>query len=272
MSGIAIGAAAIGAYGSYMSSRESSKASEETAEKYAREQQAERAERQKPATFLRAPEYPEAAGARGEWWEKLQEFGEQPGYGAIAPDWGDIWERAQKRVSQYYWGGPEGGPGLAGKVKASAARRGVSESPAGESMLMRMGATEAGQLGDISTEMGIQEAAFGEKGRQDWLTNIRALSGMQVPGVWDKYGGMAVAQPSMPTPSTAGGDFASALGQYLGSQNQQGGQGNWLDNIVNQSSSGRQYPTTQSSLTEGGYGRSMPASSEEWYKTPAWAQ
>jgi len=99
--------------------------------------------------FFQAPEYEETKAARGAWGEKLQQWGDQPGYGAIAPDWADIWGRAKKRVSQYYWGGPEGGQGISGKVKASAARRGVADSPAGETMLMRMGATEAGQLGDI---------------------------------------------------------------------------------------------------------------------------
>lgn len=216
--------------------------------------------------FFRAPEFEETAGARKGWWEKLQEWGQQPGYGAIAPDWGDIWQRAKKRVSQYYWGGPEGGPGLAGKVKASAARRGVAESPAGETMLMRMGATEAGQLGDIGTEMSLQEALFGEKGRQSWLQNIAKMSGLQVPGVWQTARGY--------TPAGAGetpwGDLATAGGQYLGQTGQQKQQQDWLEKILNQFGPGGGEGMTPESIIYGG-GRGMPTS-EEFYKTPAWAK
>jgi len=160
--------------------------------------------------FYEQPEYPEAAGARGEWWKRLQQWGGEEGYGAISPNFGDIWERAKKRVSQYYWGGPEGGTGIAGKIKASAARRGVSESPALETMMGRMGATEAGQLGDISTELATKEAEFGERGRQSWLENIMRLSGMQMPGTWQG------AQGYQPAQTTPWGDLASSIGSYFG--------------------------------------------------------
>ena len=163
-------------------------------------------ERKKPATFLRAPEHPEAVGARGKWWEELQG-------GYLPEDWGDIWEQTKKKYSQYYWGGPGGEPGIAAKVKAGAARRGVSESPALETMMGRMGMAEAGGLRDIDVEE--IKGRMGE--RQNWLGQISSLAGMQVPGTWDKYGGMAVAQP---TPTTPWGDLASAAGGYLGMMGQ----------------------------------------------------
>ena len=192
-------------------------------------------ERKKPATFLRAPEYEEAVGARGKWWEELQG-------GYLPEDWGDIWEQAKKKYSQYYWGGPGGQPGVAAKVKASAARRGVSESPALETMMGRMGMEEAGGLRDID----ISEITGRMGERQNWLNQIRALSSMQVPGTWDKYGGMAVAQP---TPSTPWSDLATAGGEYLGQMGAQTQQQNWYEKMFDKF---RMPGQAQSGITYGG--------------------
>ena len=51
--------------------------------------------------FMQAPEFAEAQGARGNWWQTLQDWAGQPGYGAIAPNWEDIWERAKGKVNRY---------------------------------------------------------------------------------------------------------------------------------------------------------------------------
>jgi len=122
-----------------------------------------------------APEYPEAQGARGTWWEKLQSWGADPNYGAISPDWGRIWDQAKGRVQRYFWGGPLE-PGLVGKVKSSLARRNVSESPASEDLIARMGMQEGLQLQDLATDQATQEAAFGEQGRQTWLQSLMGLA------------------------------------------------------------------------------------------------
>ncbi len=208
-------------------------------------------ERKKPPEFYRAPEYPEAIGAREAWGGKLQEWGAMPGYGAIAPDWGDIWERAKKRVSQQYWGGPGGEPGLAAKVRAGAAARGVAESPALETGLTRMGYQEAGQLEDIATEQAIRRAEFGERGRGTWLENVRALAGMQVPGAWSKYGGMAVTQP---TPTTPWGDIAGAAGEYFGTSERQKSQQDWIEKMMEMYGMGGGRPTAMPTTITGGGG------------------
>jgi len=207
------------------------------------------------ARFLEEPELPEAKGARQAWWSKLQEFGEQPGYGAIAPDWGDIWGRAKKKVKQYYWGGPEGGGGLAGKVKASAARRGVSDSPALQTELTKMGMGEAGVLGDIASEQSLQEALFGEKGRLNWLQNIAQVAGLRKPGAW---------QSATPTPTSGagmalanlGGDISNLIGTY--------GQRNWYESLLDKYSGipGK----TPSGITEGG--SELDALLDKQYQTP----
>ena len=67
-------------------------------------------------------EFPESEQARKMWFGKMEQWGGEPGYGAIGPDWGDIWEQSQQRVKDYYWGGPGGQPGLAGELGTNAHR------------------------------------------------------------------------------------------------------------------------------------------------------
>ena len=128
--------------------------------------------------YLQLPDYPEATGARESWWSKLQEWGNQPGYGAISPAWNEIWDLANKKINQYYWGGV-GTTGLAGKVKASAARRNVSQSPALENALSMLGMSEAGEISDLAKNEAINKATFGENARQNWLTSLMNLAGLK---------------------------------------------------------------------------------------------
>ena len=186
-------------------------------------------------------EFPEAEAARKTWFGKLQEWGGQPGYGAIAPDWGDIWEQAQKRVKQYYWGGPGGQPGVAGKVPASAARRGVSESPALEREMGLMGMQEAGDIKDIATTMATKEAEFGEAGRQTWLQSLMGMTGVR-PGYYQPAGQFqqpyTVQEQVMgyPTEQPGIGPMIGELGSAIGSAGMQYGmqmqQQTWLEEML----------------------------------------
>jgi hypothetical protein len=120
------------------------------------------------------PEFPEADAARQDWWSRLQQWGSDPNYGAITPDWADIWSNAQDKVRQYYWGSPTQ-MGLSGKVKASAARRGVSDT-ALEPNLTAMGVEEGNQIKDMATNMGIQKSNLAESGRLNWLQSLQSLT------------------------------------------------------------------------------------------------
>ena len=192
--------------------------------------------------FLRSPEFAETAGARGSWFDKLTQWGQQPGYGAIAPNWGDIWDTAQKRIKQYYWGGPGGQPGLSDKVKASAARRGVSDSPALETELTHMGYEEAGKQGELATGMAREEAAFGEQGRQNWLQSLMQMAGLQVPGQWAQSGvtGTNIGTSTGTTTKTEdqGSPFAKLLGGLVGPGlsglfgGGEGGGSDWLSKLL----------------------------------------
>ena len=197
---------------------------------------------------------PETLGARKSWWERLQEWGKQPGYGAIAPDWEDIWGRAKRRVGQYYWGS-DLQPGLAGKVRASAARRGVSESPAMEEMMGRMGRGEAGQLQDIAVEQALQKALFGERGRQNWLSSLTRLAGL---GPIGQTGTTTITQPEEEfdwfTP------LMSTIGTVLGGEKI----GGLIKDYFQQGRASSMQPSI-TSYGGGSYGATTP-----YYLSPEW--
>jgi hypothetical protein len=119
---------------------------------------------------------PEAQAAQKTWWEKLQSWGSDANYGAISPDWNDIWDLASKKISQYYWG-DVGTTGAAGKVKASAARRGVSQSPALENSLSLLSMDEASNISDMAKQEAINKVTFAEQGRESWLNSLMNLAG-----------------------------------------------------------------------------------------------
>jgi len=128
--------------------------------------------------YKQLPDYKEATGARENWWDTLQQWGSQPGFGAIAPNWNDIWENAKSKVSSYFQGGPEG-PGVYDKIKANLAGRNMSEQPAAENYLQRGMFQEGNVLSDIAVQQAVQEANFGEQGRKTWLGSLQNLSGLK---------------------------------------------------------------------------------------------
>ena len=203
----------------------------------------------KPEDYLvykELPGYAEADAARGEWWNRLQKWGKQPGYGAISPEWEDIWNLAKKKLTQYYWGGPMD-TGLAGKIKASAARRNVSQSPALENMLTAMGMEESSQLSDLASQEAINKAQFSETGRQNWLTSLMNLTQLKPSYVT----GMGTVTPeydmgNMITDISGGiGNLFSQYAQQQYLTQQQQDQQNWLTDLFKQYSGG----TSGSSLS-----------------------
>ena len=162
----------------------------------------------------RLPDYKEATGARKSWWNMLQQWGKDPYYGALSPDWGDIWSRTQNKVRRHFWGGPEGG-GAIQKVRASAARRGVSDSPALDVMTSRMGMKEGQLISDLATEQALQEAQFGERARNTWLNSIMGLANLK-----PQYGlgGITTTPPSGGGLSDMISGIGGAVGEAIGSK------------------------------------------------------
>ena len=171
-----------------------------------------------------APEYAEASGARGKWWESLQQWGGQPGYGAIAPNWGDIWNNARGKLQRQYWGGPEG-PGAVAKVRANSARRGVADQTAGDANIARLGMQEGNQIADMAIQQAIAEASFGEQGRTTWLSSLQNLAGLKPQMV--NYGSRGTNK-MIPNPV---GDLVGGVGSLaaVGGLGGGGGEGGGFD-------------------------------------------
>ena len=179
---------------------------------------------------IKLGDYKEAKGARKSWWDTLQRWGSEPGYGAIAPNWNDIWENARGKVARYFGGGPEG-PGLDAKVRANAARRGVADQAAGDALLQRSGFQQGNMLQDLAVKQATEEAQFGEQGRKTWLTSLMNLAhlkpsymsgGTTTTGTssggegWDLLGTLGGAAISGFTGELGGGMGMGSLAALLG--------------------------------------------------------
>ncbi len=130
-----------------------------------------------------APEFPEAKAARENWWSTLQDWQKGGNWGLNMPDYNKVYDNAARKINQYYWGGSMGG-GLMNKIKASAAARGVSDSPAADILKGRLGVEQAGQLSDLSSNLDVTKADALEKARINWLTSMTNLSGMKPDVQW----------------------------------------------------------------------------------------
>lgn len=121
--------------------------------------------------------YPETDAARQNWAQTLTDWQGSGTYGANLPDYNAIFENAKKRINQYYWGGATGG-GVIDKIRASTAQRGVQDSPALGVLTSRLGAEEAGKIGDISVGVDTEKAKAIENARINWLSSLTNLSNL----------------------------------------------------------------------------------------------
>lgn len=134
--------------------------------------------------WLANPEYPEAEQSREKWWETLQQWGDDPNYGAISPDWNNIWETVQRQVKEYYSGGPLT-TGMRDKLKANLARRNMGDQPASDDLLMRSYADESNRMKDVATSQGLNKAELSENARRLWLSSLTDLSKQKPAGQWN---------------------------------------------------------------------------------------
>ena len=155
--------------------------------------------------YKQLPDYETSTGAREKWWETIQGYNAENNYGAMSPDWADVWDRAKTKVKNYYWGTATS-PGLINKVKSSTSGRGVAESPAREDLIARMGIDEAGMLKDTAQQQAVSEAQFGENARMNWLQQMQGLSN-QKPSYMTNVGGV---------PGQGGAGMGDVIGSGLG--------------------------------------------------------
>ncbi len=134
-------------------------------------------------SFLLNPEYPHSQDARDLWWNKLQDWGKDPNYGAVTPDWDNIWNTVQNRVKQYYEGGPLQ-PGVKDRLRSSLARRGMSENPASDFLMAQTDAQQSNELNTIDTQQALDKANLAESGRSTWLNSLQNFQLQRPAGQW----------------------------------------------------------------------------------------
>lgn len=197
-------------------------------------------------TFLQNPEYPNSQAGRDLWWNKLQEWGNDPNYGAIAPDWNDIWDQTQQKVKQYYNGGPLA-PGVQDRINSSLARRGMSENPASDFLHAQVGAQEAQDLKGLAVDQNTARNNFAEQGRAGWLTSLQNFQAQKPAGQWNT----TVTED----PQAQFGQALSSIGGAVGSAGLQVGSLNnqtaYLDKLLKTQSGPQSFapaikPTTSS--------------------------
>lgn len=196
----------------------------------------------KEPTWYQTPDYTEASGARGQWWDTLQNWLKSGSYGANMPNFDAVYDNAKNRINQYYWGGPSGG-GLIDKIRAGAARRGVAESPAVDVLTQRAGAEQANKLADVSANLDLTKANTVENARMNWLNSVMALSQLKPSGTWSTGTPYTNPEPTDYIPTLIGSGV-DLMGNYMQGQNLAN------ENQKNRDLLAQMYPAmTQSSLT-----------------------
>ncbi len=134
-------------------------------------------------SWLQNPEYPHSQDARDLWWSKLQDWGKDPNYGSVSPDWENIWNTVQRQVKQHYEGGPLE-PGVQDKVSSSLARRNMSDNPASDFLHARIAGQEGNTLADAATAQAQQKVDLTNSGRNTWLQSLENFQAQKPAGQW----------------------------------------------------------------------------------------
>lgn len=183
--------------------------------------------------FTPGPEAAAGHTATADWLNQLTQDQNDPtgNFGAISPDWNDIWAQTQKQVQQYF-NGSATNPGVNDQIKASFAQRGMSGDPASSFLLSASGANEASDLSNLGAQMNIAKQQFSQKGKENWLNSISQLQNQtanaQSGGSWS--GGVASPTPTQQIANMIGttGNGIAAYGlQQQSNQNQL----NWLNSL-----------------------------------------
>lgn len=206
--------------------------------------------------YAKGPDFQINQDATNSWLNQLTQDQQDPtgNFGAISPDWNDIWAQTQKQVQQYYHGTATS-PGVNDQIKASFAQRGMSGDPAASYLTAASGANEASDLSTLGAQQNIAKQTFANQGKQNWLNSIASFQN-QTSGEAGNWSGAVVSptsgQQAANIIGTAGSGVASAAIQAQGQNNQL----NWLQGLTSN-------PTTfapasgagpTSYVTNGGFG------------------
>ena len=170
--------------------------------------------------YTQGPDFAANQDATKSWLDKLNEWGSDPSgnYGAIAPDWGDIWKQTQEQVHNYF-NGTATKPGVNDQIDASFAQRGMGGDPASAFLRSQSGANESQQLGNLSAQQNIAKNQFAEQGRNTWLNSLQDFQ-KQTEGMAGNWSGAVVSPTSGQQVGNVIGGVGSGLAQYgIGQQN-----------------------------------------------------
>lgn len=173
------------------------------------------------------------------WAQQLQQMASEPDYGAIQPDWNDIWNQTQQQV-QNYFSGTATTPGVNDQISASFAQRGMSGDPAASYLQAASGANEAQDLGNLSAQQNIAQNQFGLEGQQQWLNSNAAFQSAINPTAGSWTGAQPYATTGQQIGNAIGAAGSGAVQYGIGAANNNS-QMSYLNSILN--------PTTTSGYT-----------------------
>lgn len=184
--------------------------------------------------YFKGPDFQQGQTATNDWLNQLTQDQADPtgNFGAISPDWSDIWQQTQKQVQQYF-NGTATNPGVNDQIKSSFAQRGMSADPAASFLSSMSGANEASMLNNLSAQQNIAKQQFANEGKTQWLNSIQNFQNQVANG---PTGGASSIQTT-PTPAQQFGNAFGAAGSAIGTAGAQAyGQGqqlSYLDSILN---------------------------------------
>ncbi len=189
--------------------------------------------------FTEGPLFEQGKTATNDWLNQLTSDQQDPSgnFGAISPDWNDIWQQTQQHVHDYY-NGTATNPGVNDQIKASFAQRGMSGDPAASFLQSQSGANEAQQIGNASAQQNIAQQQFAQQGKSNWLNSIAQFQNQTTNGPaggqWNTTVTPTMAEKLMGVVGPVASAAASAYtGGAAGAANN-----NWLSSILGSSGGG----------------------------------
>lgn len=188
--------------------------------------------------YTKGPSFDAGQKAQTDWLNQLTSDQNDPtgNFGAISPDWNDIWQQTQQQVHNYY-NGTATSPGVNDQIDASFAQRGMSGDPAAAFLRSESGANESQQLGNLSAQQNIAKNEFANQGKQNWYSNINNFQNATA-GEQGSWSGAVVSPTSTQQIANAAGTAFGGLATSAIQANSQNNQLAYLQNYLNPNPSG----------------------------------
>lgn len=186
--------------------------------------------------YAQGPNYQNNQEISNQWKNWLTDAESDPNYGAIAPDWNDVWQQTQEKVKEYY-NGTAMTPGINDAIKGSFAQRGMG-GQAGETFaLAASNANQAKDLSNASIQQNISKQTFANQGKNDWLGSMSNFINGTNQGAGNWSGAIPYQTKDQSTANMLGA-VGSGLASNITTGAMQQQQNNWMQNMLQQNYSG----------------------------------